>query len=140
MDSERRPVLDEEELRLRDSDPEACFQHAIQRGGLSLDRIMAPLSPRVAAAVRSIATGERFQAPGPPVGRMAPSEGTWSGGSGPLEQDDHWAATREILAEHPQLTRMLDEKMLEPSEAQEAAHALDRVLGRYMTGTRYAAP
>jgi hypothetical protein len=35
---------------------------------------------------------------------------------------------------------MLHEKTLTPDEALKAAQAIDRTLGRYMTGTRYAAP
>jgi len=35
---------------------------------------------------------------------------------------------------------MLDEQVLTPDEALEAAQAIDHTLDRYMTGTRYAAP
>jgi hypothetical protein len=133
-------VLDEEEKALRYSDPEACFQHAVRRGAFALDEVTAPLSPHIAAVVRSIATGERLPMPGPPLARTLHPHETRPDRPQPLEHDSELARTRQILASHPQLTRMLDEQIVEPSQALEAAHALDRLLGRYMTGTRYAAP
>jgi len=119
-------ALDEEEQALCDSAPEECFRHAIRRGALSPDEATARLSPRIAAAVRSIATGERLTAP-PDRPR-------------PLERSQEREMTRKILAGHPQLTQMLDERILGPDEALEVAQALDGILGRYTTGTRYAAP
>ena len=45
-----------------------------------------------------------------------------------------------VLAPYPQLQRLLDERALSGVEATAAAHAIDHILGRYLTGTRYAAP
>ena len=47
---------------------------------------------------------------------------------------------REMLPGHPQLVRMLDEEILTPGETMDVAHAIDYALGRYLTGTLYAAP
>lgn len=47
---------------------------------------------------------------------------------------------RERLSNHPQLVRMLDEEILAPDEAMAVVHVIDNALGRYLTGTRYAAP
>jgi len=54
------PVLDDEEQELLNAAPEECLRHAIKRGAFSLDQITTDISPRVAAVVRSIATGERI--------------------------------------------------------------------------------
>jgi hypothetical protein len=88
--------------------------------------------------VRSIATGERLAA-----GEAAPELSRDF-----LEQDrkraefdamqSEWVAGQ--LASHPQLASMLEERTLTPEEAMAAAHAIDHTLGRYLTGTRYAAP
>jgi hypothetical protein len=135
-----RLVLDDEERALRDSDPEACFRHAVRRGPLTLDEITASLSPRTTAALHGIAAGERSPAPGPSRARALDLRETRSDEPQSLEQDSESASARRMLAGHPQLTQMLDEQILGPGEALEAAHALDHLLGRYMTGTRYAAP
>jgi hypothetical protein len=45
-----------------------------------------------------------------------------------------------MLGSHPYLTHLLDEQVLQPGEAMDVAHVIDDLLGRYMTGTRYAAP
>jgi hypothetical protein len=157
------PVLNEEELELRDGAPGACLRQAVRRGALSLDEITASLSPRVAAAVRRVATGER------PAPRSVAQ--TRSLGAGPglgeqlfraLKEGDDAAApsapptalpptpeepggqeaesTRHALSPYAELADMLDEESLTPSEAMAAAHAIDHALGRYLTGTRYAAP
>jgi hypothetical protein len=133
-------VLDEEEQALRDSDPEACFRHAIQRGALSLDQVTASLSPRIAAALHSIAAGERSPATGLSIARTLDPQETQPGKRQLLEQGSELASARQMLAGHPQLTWMLDEQILGPGQALQAARALDHLLGRYMTGTRYAAP
>jgi hypothetical protein len=140
MGGETRLVLDEEEQALRDSDPEACFRHAIRRGALALDEVTASMPPGIAAALDSIAAGERSPAPGPSRARALDLRETRPDEPQSLEQDYESASARRMLASHPQLTYMLDEKMLEPGEALEAAQALDHLLGRYTTGTRYAAP
>jgi hypothetical protein len=36
--------------------------------------------------------------------------------------------------------QLLDQDAVSPDEALQAAHQIDRLLGRYFTGTRYAAP
>jgi hypothetical protein len=111
-------------------------------------------SPRVAAAVRSIATGERLSAP--PGKRSFPDlpedlvrSFEQARGHPPAEAD--LARMREFermqteqaqktLSPYPQLQRLLDEQALSRAEATAAAHAIDHILGRYLTGTRYAAP
>jgi len=47
---------------------------------------------------------------------------------------------RDQLAAHPQILDMVDRQVLTPQEAWQAVHAIDRILGRYLTGTLYAAP
>jgi hypothetical protein len=145
------PVLNEEELDLLSSAPEECLRHAVQRGALSLDEVTADLSPRVAAVVRFIATGERLAMPeGDAIrdpgaaGRSRASPEGSDGPSlpatpeGPGDREEEWAL--RTLSSHAQLVHLLDEQRLTPSEAMAAAHAIDHCLGRYLTGTRYAAP
>ncbi|MDY7075342.1 MAG: hypothetical protein SXV54_00325 [Chloroflexota bacterium] len=115
------PALNEEEQALLNLDPEGCLRCVIQRGALSLDQVTEGLSPQAVAAVRSITAGERLP--------VLPDD--------EFEPDD---LERRILSAHPRLLRMLDERTLTIGEAYEAAHAIDRILGRYMTGTLYAAP
>jgi hypothetical protein len=155
------PVLNEEEMALLDDAPESCLQQAVQRGALSVDEITENLSPRVAAAVQRIASGERpptrsgpvappqspdagmglgerlfralkggDDAPAPPAPPPAPE--------GPGGGEADWI--RRALTPFAELIELLDEQNLTPSEALAAANAIDRALGRYMTGTRYAAP
>jgi hypothetical protein len=140
MGGETRLVLDEEEQALRDSDPEDCFRHAVRRGALALDEVTASLPPRIAAALDSIAAGERPPAPVPRVARGLDVQEKRPDKPQPIGQVSELASARRMLTVHPQLTHMLDEQILGPDEALEAAHALDHLLGRYMTGTRYAAP
>jgi hypothetical protein len=47
---------------------------------------------------------------------------------------------RDQLAAHPQILDMVDRQILTPQEAWQAVHAIDMALGRYLTGTLYAAP
>ena len=148
------PILNEEEAALLTPQPEECFRRAVQRGAISLVRVTEPLAPHVAAAVRSVVTGERL--PAPSVKRSS-SELTeeqvrklaQARGHPPTEAD--MEKTREFvrmqtervqryLAPYPQLQRLLEEQVLDWTEATAAANAIDRVLGRYLTGTRYAAP
>ena len=155
-------ILNEEELALLDSDPEACLQHAVRRGALSLDQITASLSPRAGAVVRSIAAGERLSAPGKPsslgaaprsivAGERVPGSSTEEAVSAPegtsaqrpgLEEQlvASWQAHYQSLAAWPGLQDAVDEAVLTPVEALAVAHHIDGTLGRYMTGTRYAAP
>jgi hypothetical protein len=145
------PVLDKEELDLLNSAPEECLRHVVQRGALSLDEVTADLSPRAAAAVRFIATGERLAMPeGDPawdLGVVGRSRAVPDGSDGPaLPATPEGFADREeehallTLSSHAQLVHLLGEQRLTPSEAMAAAHAIDHALGRYLTGTRYAAP
>lgn len=131
-------ILNEEEQALLDPQPEACLQHVVARGALQLDQITEGLAPSTAAVVRSIATGERLAA-GEAVPELSRDF---------LEQDhkraevdamqSEWVASQ--LTNHPQLASMLEEHILTPGEAMAAVHAIDHTLGRYLTGTRYAAP
>ncbi len=116
------PALNEEERELLDLAPEECLQHAIRRGALSLDQVTERLSPRVAAVVRSIATGERL----PKL---------------PELEETYWSAGRRSdLSAYPQLGRTVDEEILTLAEAFKAVRSIDSALGRYPTGTKYAAP
>ena len=56
MDHRPSPILNDEEQELLNDAPEECLRHVIEREALPLDLITASLSPRVAAAVRSIAS------------------------------------------------------------------------------------
>ena len=123
-----------------DSAPEECFRHAIRRGALSLDEATARLSPRIAAVVRSVATGERLTAPDMARTRSMGVQTTPPDRPRPREQPQEREMVQKILSHHPQLAQMLDERILEPGEALGVAQALDGILGRYTTGTRYAAP
>jgi hypothetical protein len=114
---------DDDEQKLLESDPEECFRRAVRRGALSLDQFSRDLPPRVAAAVRSIAAGERLPA-----------------SSADADPARTVADVSRMLSNHPQLTQMLGGRLLTLDEAIEAAHAIDHALGRYLTGTRYAAP
>jgi hypothetical protein len=121
---------------------------------ISLDQMTEGLSPRVAAAVRSIVTGERI--PAPPGERAFPDlpaemirSFKQARGRPPAKADLEQMREFErvqteqaqtILAPYPKLQRLLDEQVLSGAEATEAAHAIDHILGRYLTGTRYAAP
>ena len=120
------PALNEEERALLGSAPEECLRHAIRRGALSLDQVTERLSPRVAAVVRSIATGERL----PELAeRKEASQPPPAGGQSDLD-----------LSAYPQLQRTVDEEILTLAEAVEAVWTIDYALGRYPTGSKYAAP
>jgi len=118
------PALNEEERALLNTAPEECLRYAVRRGALPLDQIVERLSPRVAAVVRSVATGERLPEPTEREETSQPPP----------------AGKRSDLFVYPQLQRIVDEGILTLAEAFEAAHAVDHALGRYMTGTKYAAP
>jgi hypothetical protein len=162
MGNRPRLVLNEEEQALRDSDPEACLRHALRRGALSLDQVTASLSPHAGAVVHSIVTGEQLPEPGKPSGLGAVLRSIFTGeraseSSGeetlPLQESASaqrleleeqlaasWQADYQSLAAWPGLQRAVDEGVLTPVDALEIAHTIDGSLGRYMTGTRYAAP
>jgi hypothetical protein len=57
---------------------------------------------------------------------------------GPGGGETDWI--RQAISPYAELADLLDEQSLTPSEALAAAHAIDHALGRYLTGTRYAAP
>jgi hypothetical protein len=126
------PALNEEERELSNSAPEECLSQAVQRGAIALDEMEA-VSPRVAAVVRSIATGERL---------ALPEKETLSevGTRTPPPSDRKYDWTLKTLSQFPQLTRLLSDQVLTSDEAMQVAHTIDNMLGRYMTGTRYAAP
>lgn len=148
------PTLNEEEAALLTSQPEECLRRVVQRGAISLDQVTEALSPRAAAAVRSIVTGERL--PAPPGKRSFPDlpeelvrSFEQARGHPPAEADlermreferMQTEQAQKILAPYPQLQRLLGEQALSGAEATAAAHAIDHILGRYLTGTRYAAP
>ncbi|MBN1811978.1 MAG: hypothetical protein JXA14_09100 [Anaerolineae bacterium] len=141
------PVLNEKEQALVNPAPEECLRHAVQRGALALDRMSSMLSPRVIAVVQGIATGERISLPEQEIDLERLSVGGGSSRSfEPPEGQRSSAAAQEyewtlsVLAGFPQIARLLSEQALTPGEAMEAAHTIDNVLGRYLTGTRYAAP
>ena len=127
------PALDEKEQELLQSAPEECLRHALQRGALALDEELSSLSPRVAAVLQSIATGERLSLP-----HQEPSSREAVRTAPPSDWDYEW--TLKTLSEFPQLASLVTNRDLTPDEAMGVAHAIDGILGRYMTGTRYAAP
>ena len=142
------PALNEEEAALLSSQPEECLRRAVQRGAISLDQATEELSPRVAAAVRSTVTGERLPA-SPELPEELLRSFEQARGHPPAESDlermreferMQTEQAQKILAPYPQLQRLLDEQTLNGAEATAAAHAIDHILGRYLTGTRYAAP
>ena len=133
------PILNDEERKLLNTAPEECLRRVVQRGALPLNQITDDLPPRVTAAVRSIATGERLAALDvePEPERDMTDWGLTH--SMDASYRSH-ASVREMLPGHPQLVRMLDEEILTPDEAMDVVHAIDYALGRYLTGTRYAVP
>jgi hypothetical protein len=142
------PALNEEETALLTSQPEECLRLAVQRGAISLDRMTEEMSPRVAAAVRSVVTGERLPA-SPELPEELIRQFEQARGHPPTEVDleqmreferMQTEQAQKILTPYPQLQRLLDEQTLSGVEATAAAHAIDHILGRYLTGTRYAAP
>ncbi len=146
------PILNDEEKALLEGRPEECLRRAVARSALSLDQVAAGLPPHVATAVRGIVTGERPPAPGqhpaPPPARdegrgdlrwlqARIDRGEWQR----LERKRTAEAAHDCLGlAYPSLDRLLADELLTPDEAMEAAHSVDAALGRYTTGTRYAAP
>ena len=135
-------ILNDEEQELLGTAPEGCLRRVVARGALPLDQITESLPPRVAAALRSIVTGERLAALDV---EPEPERDITDWGLTRAMDDSSWpqaavSLVREMLPSHPQLVRMLDEEILTPGETMDVAHAIDYALGRYLTGTRYAAP
>jgi hypothetical protein len=133
-------ILNEEELDLLDGHPEECLRHAVQRNAIQLDLATQSLSPRLSAIVQRIATGERLTASSQENVISRSLDLSDATDQERQQQELVAASTRAMLANHPTLTHMLDEQALTPAEAMEAAHAIDHVLGRYLTGARYAVP
>jgi hypothetical protein len=142
------PALNEEEAALLTPQPEECLRRAVQRGAISLDQVTEELSPRAAAAVRSIVTGERLPA-SPDMPKELIHQFEQARGHPPTEADlermreflrMQAEQAQAILTPYMHLQRLLDEQALSGTEATAAAHAIDHILGRYLTGTRYAAP
>jgi hypothetical protein len=98
----------------------------------------------VSAIIGRIASGERLIT-SQERGGVA-SRGDEQIRSGAADQECKFSAggleetKRSSLVNHPALTQMMAEQVLTPDEALEAANAIDRALGRYLTGTRYAVP
>lgn len=121
------PLLDEEERKLLGRAPEECLRRATIRGALALDELVAGLPPRIAAALRYIVTGER------------PAAG--EGEAGQVPERSEPSMWREALGDpFPGLAALMDDGLLSEGEAIQAANTVDRALGRYLTGTLYAAP
>jgi hypothetical protein len=96
--------------------------------------------PSLGAALHSIAAGEH-------VPESSGEEELSRSESGSAEQPGREAlrdagrqADYESLAAWPGLQNAVDEGALTAGEALGAANTIDRTLGRYMTGTLYAAP
>jgi hypothetical protein len=147
--------LEDGEADLLDNAPELLLRRAVARNAVSLDRIAADLPPRSAAAVRAIATGERsalLEVDDVPFleeptlfefGVAAEDDRPASDESESDDQGPRDAAgwTKQTLSQpYPQLLELIDQDALSPDEALQAAHQIDGLLGRYLTGTRYAAP
>ena len=147
--------LENGEADLLDNAPELLLRRAVARNAVALDRIVADLPPRSAAAVRAIATGERSSLleedeisflEEPPMFEFGVAAGDDRPASDEGEADDQgprdaagWI--RQTLSQpYPQLLELVDQDALSPEEALRAAHQIDGLLGRYITGTRYAAP
>jgi hypothetical protein len=147
-------ALNEEEVALLELEPEECFRRAVQRGAIPLDQVTEDLSPRVAAAVRGIITGERLSTPpgdepSPDLTEEQIRNLDQAQGHPPtaaeLERAREFAKmqtaiAQKYLAPYPQFQRLLEAHILNRDEATAAAHAIDLALGRYLTGTKYAAP
>ena len=143
------PILNDDEKALLEGRPEECLRRAVARSALSLDQIAAELSPHIATAVRGIVTSERPPAPRP---HSAPPPARGGGRFRLISRQDpieRQSQERERKAEeahdclsgvYPSLDRLLADELLTPDEAMAAAHSVDAALGRYTTGTRYAAP
>jgi hypothetical protein len=148
--------LEDGEADLLDNAPELLLRRAVARNAVSLDGIAADLPPRSAAAVRAIATGERedlleedrgfFLEEEPPMfdfggtseNHELPSD---ENNAGDREVSDTAGWIKDTISQpYPQLLELLGEDALSPDEAMRAANQIDHLLGRYLTGTRYAAP
>jgi hypothetical protein len=148
--------LEDGEADLLDNAPELLLRRALARNAVSLDGIAADLPPRSAAAVRAIATGERedfqegevrfFLEEEPAMFEFGASSEDDEPPSDENDASDQAAQDaagwiKDTLSQpYPQLLALLEEEALSPDEAMQAANQIDGLLGRYLTGTRYAAP
>jgi hypothetical protein len=147
--------LENGEWDLLDNAPEVLLRRAVDRNAVSLDRLAADLPPRSAAAVRAIAAGERPSFPEEEeiefleepamfeFGVAAQEDRSRSGERDAGDQGawDEAGWIRQTLSQpYPQLLQLVDQEALSPEEAMQAANQIDGLLGRYFTGTRYAAP
>jgi hypothetical protein len=95
------------------------------------------------AALHSIATGERVPESFGESGEEELSRSESRSAGQPrseASQDVRWQANYESLGAWPGLQNAVDEGILTAGEALGVANTIDRTLGRYMTGTLYAAP
>jgi hypothetical protein len=97
-----------------------------------------PLS--LGAALHGIFTGERAPDSSGEKASSPPETTPTDQPAVATARDARWRAEYESLGVWPGLQRAVDEGMLTASEALGVANAIDRSLGRYMTGTLYAAP
>lgn len=148
------PLLNEDEAVLRSAEPEECLRRAVARGAISPESVGAGLPDRVAAVLRHVVAGERLPAPqdcgdeaaAGPAGGPSAGEGAAVGEGRPAvpalpdAARREWEWTTAVLSGFPGLLEALEQGALSPSEAVQAAQAVDGLLGRYLTGTRYAAP
>ena len=132
------PALNDEEREMVADKPERCMRQAFQRGALSLDEVTAGLAPHVAAVVRSVATGERLRATVEPASRLPGAADDQAASGHATVESAEWP--RSALSSYTELTRLVDQWLLSASDALEVAWAIDHILGRYLTGTRYAVP
>ncbi|MBN1485113.1 MAG: hypothetical protein JXA37_10350 [Chloroflexia bacterium] len=144
------PLLNEQERALLNEHPEESFRMLVERGALAPEQVTADLEPPLAAALQYIASGERLEEM--PEGE-ASSERRSPDRQRPDRQrpdlpprPERWephkpeSMLRSILSCHPRLLELFDAGRLTHDQALEAAWAMDHWLGRYPTGTRYAAP
>ncbi|MBN1260040.1 MAG: hypothetical protein JXB35_05090 [Anaerolineae bacterium] len=116
-------------------DPEVQLRRETAADRVSLERALLWVSPRIRAVVEAIAQGERIDLPPaapppePPPGKVPYAFFTTA------DMARSWLGDP-----YPTLLRLMEEGILTPDEAVSAAQVIDGIVGRYMTGTRYAAP
>ena len=128
--------LNRKEQSLAVTQPEECLRRVVKRGALSLDELTEGLPPRVATVLRAVVTGGGRPLP---EAESARDRARSAGGAG-----DDTELLLDMIVSHlkpyPRLRKMVREGEVEPGEALAAAQHIDRLFGRYPTGTRYAAP
>lgn len=138
-------LLNDQERALLEDTPEECLRRVVDRGALSLDQISEGLEPRIAAVVRSLATGERVDWPPElaerdEAGRRGELTRSMADAPRPEREGRAIEVMRTILSPFPRLLHLVEQGTLSPDEALRAARTVDYALGRYPTGTRYAVP